>query len=171
MAKFKVGDRVRVKTYEDLTNSMKTEFFVKNDEVISSEKTPIEKTNFIDKSSNIGKDFTFTQIFDYFTAPENRYRLSNITDEGFVIPHSTNGSYSQIIRFTDYLLTLLRYSKTLTIDFFKLIELMDSGTIKKLGWNNEEDFLMFIQDIINFNNPKEIPETIIAMNIKALDNQ
>jgi len=94
-----------------------------------------------------------TFISNYFIAPEKRNkpikRLQN--GSGIILSWGELDSYANLSYYTNWLTSMIRYSRKLNIDLINLIKLTKEGYIKKLGWEGEEEFINIFLDSIERN--------------------
>lgn len=114
---------------------------------------------------------TVDYIMDYFVAPENRYKSDIYLEngKGIELHWSMNNALANLTMYTNYIMTLIKYANKLGIDVVKVAKLIKDGTIQRLGWCNEEEYLFIFLDIMERTNGKNIEETLLAYNAKFLD--
>lgn len=110
-------------------------------------------------------------IENYFIAPENRckpdIRLKDQT--GIKLSWSMQRSYADMCRYLNWLSSLIKYSNEINIEVTKLARLMMNGVIKKLGWVDEDDFLIIFLDSLEKDDGSRIEENRLSHNSKILD--
>lgn len=112
-------------------------------------------------------------IFDYFVSPEKRnkqiIRLSD--NSGVKLSWGMQKSYANCVTYTNWLTSLIKYSKELDIEIVKLAKLIREGYVKNLGWYDEDLFIDIFLDSIDPNNDGKIKENTLSYNAKVLDNE
>lgn len=112
-------------------------------------------------------------ILNYFVSPEKRNK-PNITlsdKSGIKLSWGMQKSYANCITYTNWLTSLIKYSKELDIEIVKLAKLIREGYVKNLGWYDEDLFINIFLDSIDPNNNGKIEENILSYNAKVLDNE
>lgn len=107
---------------------------------------------------------------NYFVAPENRCKPDiRLKDgSGIKLPWSMQRSYSDMSRYLNWLSSLIKYSIEVDIEVTKLANLMMNGVAKKLGWADEDDFLIIFLDSLERNdNGLGIEENRLSHNAKV----
>lgn len=79
-------------------------------------------------------------------------------------------SYGDMSRYLNWLSSLIKYSREVDIEVTKLADLMMNGVVKKLGWADEEDFLLiFLDSLKRTDNGLRIEENRLSHNAKVED--
>lgn len=115
------------------------------------------------------KDY-YLGISEYFIHPDYRTRVDERLSDGSGVKLSwgLKNSYSNIIRYTEWLHSVIKLSSEIDIPLVKTIELMKEGVISKLGWSDECEFIdIFLKSIKNDGSNDKI--TILSKNSRTLD--
>lgn len=84
-----------------------------------------------------------TNILDYFMPSEFMTTpLKYDYDRNIIITEKSMNSFGKLENYTNWLMSMISYSKELDIELVKLIKLIKEDKVKGLGWYYEYEFIL-----------------------------
>lgn len=79
-------------------------------------------------------------------------------------------SIDNLMMYTKFITSLIKYANELGIDVIKTAKLIQKGNLKKFGYYYEDVFLsIFLDSIREDNDGKDIKDNVLSYNSKNLD--
>ena len=109
----------------------------------------------------------------YFFPKETRVKEMKKTDDKkyYLLSEGEIYSSSKYSLYTNWLMSMVRYSIEIQIELNKLIDLIDKGIVKGLEWYDEKDFINIFKSALNHKDNEEIKDTIYTLNSKMKDEK
>ena len=112
-------------------------------------------------------------ISDYFFSKKMRNKpLNRVEDNsGVIITFGELNAYGNLINYTNWLMSVISYSHDVGIELNKLIDLIDRGIIKGLGWYNESVFISIYKNALSKEEKKEVEDNFLSKNSELIDKK
>lgn len=110
-------------------------------------------------------------ISDYFFSKNMRKKTLKRTKDkkGVIISFGELNAYGNLSNYTNWLMSIISYSIEINIEINKLIDLIDKGVIKGLGWHNESIFISIYKHSLNKAENEIIEDNFLSTNSELMD--